>query len=257
MDKIIKTTAFLFVFSLLAYFSFPYFFPPIFRGYANFLYKEVLPPRFNWMDFEGIKNKLEESRELKDINSKFENEKLDSNFYESSAILILGGNIGSRIFQAISLYFYKVSNLILITSPKSYIYNDFGKSIQSELTQMEAALNYLKLPYEVIPSYKDGAQSTYDEALDAAVFLRSNPRIKNIIIVTDEFHSRRAYAIFNRVFKNANMQTNLFIVPAQNKLFNKENWYKNEAGIAAYFLEIPKFLLFILNKSKLSLVKEY
>ena len=255
MDKIIKTTAFLFTFFVFICFSSFYFFPPLARGYANFLYKEVLPPRFNWMDFEKIKNKLEEAKEFKNINNEIE--KLDSSFYESSAILILGGNIASRIFQAISLYFYKVSNLILITSPKNYIYNDFGKSIQSELTQMELVLNYLKLPYEIIPSYKDGAQSTYDEALDAAVFLKSNPRIKNIIIVTDEFHSLRAYLIFKKVFKNEGMQTNIFIIPSKNKLFNKENWYRSEAGIAAYFLEIPKFLLFILNKSKLSLVEEY
>ena len=251
MQKIIKITAFTLAFLLFLYFSFPY----LASSYANFMYKASLPPKFNWSEFNQIRDSLENSKNIKkDVKNRFKS--LDSNFQHSSAILMLGGWASSRLFQTIALYSYGVSNLILITSPKNYIYNDFGKSIQSELSQVTMALNYLNLPYKIIPSYKDGAQSTYDEALDTIAFLQNNA-IENIIIVTDEFHSRRAYAIFNRVFKNANMQTNLFIVPAQNKLFNRQNWYRNEAGIAAYFLEIPKSFLFILNKSKLSLVEEY
>ena len=54
--------------------------------------------------------------------------------------------------------------------------------------------------WEVIPSLSGGATSTFDEAEDA-LYYAGEKGWKRIIIVTDEFHTRRAHYAFKKIFK--------------------------------------------------------
>ena len=58
------------------------------------------------------------------------------------------------------------------------------------------------MPWGIIPSKDDGATSTFDEAFDALSFAKEN-NWKRIIIVTDNFHTRRALHAFEKVFQEA------------------------------------------------------
>lgn len=228
--------------------------------YANFLYKEVLPNGFDKAEFSDFKNKMESSKELDKIReirqiSKIVDSKKRETSYKS-AILMLGGMLENRLFQAVSLYYYGAGDLILITEPRNYIHNDFGGSLQSELSQATKALQYLKVNFSIISSLKNGAQSTRDEAFDTIDFLKNN-EIENIILVTDEFHSKRAYETFRREFKKANISTNLFIIPASNKFYNIHTWHKDESGIINYTLELPKIIMFYLKSYKIRGVTEH
>lgn len=217
--------------------------------YANFFYFEDYPNDFNKEDFLDFRQNLQD--DLQNIP------KTRQIPLKSSAILNLGGGIESRIFHTIALYLYGISDLVLITSPANHIYNDFGGGIQSEITQMQNALNFAKANYKIIPSRKTlGAQSTKDEALDLVDFLRSYP-LDSLFIVTSEFHSKRAYIIFKDIFTKYNIKTKIYMFPAPNRIFNRQNWHKSELGLMSYLLETPKLLLYYANDSEISGVKPH
>lgn len=218
--------------------------------YANFFYFSSYPANFNNDDFLTFRQNLERN-DWQNLPKKRQIP------LESSAILNLGGRIESRIFQTIALYAYGISDLVLITNPANHIYNDFGGGIQSEVTQMQNALKFANVTYKLIPSRKDfGAQSTKDEALDLVEFLQDYP-LESLIIVTSEFHSKRAYIIFNDIFEKHNVKTKIYLIPAPNRIFNRQNWHKSELGLMNYILELPKLLLYYANDSEISGVKAY
>lgn len=223
--------------------------------YANFFYFEKYPSGFNKDDFSR------ESQNLAKISHESQNQNISQNLAREnnldSAILVLGGGIQSRLFHAIALYRYGISDLVLITNPANYIYNDFGGAIQSEVAQMKGALDFAHAHYKIVPSKNPlGAQSTRDEALDVADFLRQNP-LDKIFIVTSEFHSKRAYITFSDIFAKEGIKTEIYLFPAPNRIFNRANWHKSELGIACYLLETPKLLLYYASNSELKGVKAH
>lgn len=221
--------------------------------YANFFYFEKYPSGFNKDDFSR------ESQNLAKISRESQNlaQNLTRENNLDSAILVLGGGIQSRLFHAIALYRYGISDLVLITNPANYIYNDFGGAIQSEVAQMKGALDFAHTRYKIVPSKNPlGAQSTRDEALDVADFLRQNP-LDKIFIVTSEFHSKRAYITFSDIFAKEGIETEIYLFPAPNRIFNRANWHTSELGLMSYLLEVPKLLLYYASNSELKGVKAH
>lgn len=254
--------------------------------YANFFYFEKYPSGFNKDDFAresqnlaqnlAHENNLDsailrDSQNLAQTQNNLQNLaqishdsqnlaqilRPNSQTIPNSAILILGGGIQSRLFHAIALYRYGISDLVLITNPANYIYNDFGGAIQSEVAQMKGALDFAHARYKIVPSKNPlGAQSTRDEALDVVDFLRQNP-LDKIFIITSEFHSKRAYITFSDIFAKEGIKTEIYLFPAPNRIFNRANWHKSELGIACYLLETPKLLLYYASNSELKGVKAH
>lgn len=254
--------------------------------YANFFYFEKYPSGFNKDDFTRESQNLAQNlaREnnldsaiLRDLHNLAQTQNKSQNLNQfshdsqnltqilrpnsqiipNSAILILGGGIQSRLFYAIALYRYGISDLVLITNPANYIYNDFGGAIQSEVAQMKSALDFAHARYKIVPSKNPlGAQSTRDEALDVVDFLCQNP-LDKIFIVTSEFHSKRAYITFSDIFAKEGIKTEIYLFPAPNRIFNRANWHKSEIGIACYLLEVPKLLLYYASNSELKGVKAH
>lgn len=254
--------------------------------YANFFYFEKYPSGFNKDNFArelqnlaqnlARENNLDsailrDSHNLAQTQNKSQNLnqishdsqnlaqilRPNSQTIPNSAILVLGGGIQSRLFHAIALYRYGISDFVLITNPANYIYNDFGGAIQSEVAQMKGALDFAHAHYKIVPSKNPlGAQSTRDEALDMADFLRQNP-LDKIFIITSEFHSKRAYITFSDIFAKEGIKTEIYLFPAPNRIFNRTNWHKSELGIACYLLEMPKLLLYYASNSELKGVKAH
>jgi len=101
--------------------------------------------------------------------------------------------------------------------------------------------------YDVVKSNKiNGAQSTYDEAVDMIRYVKTH-HIKKFIIVTDNFHTGRALYFFKSMFKKNGLQNVVIEVDGvYNRLLSKENWYRNYSGIIVYFQETIKALYYIL-----------
>ena len=235
--------------------------------YANFFYFEKYPSGFDKDDFTHFaQNQMQNPQNPPNFSQNLgqnpqnptqNHPQIPRQNIPNSAILVLGGGIQSRLFYAIALYRYGISDLVLITNPANYIYNDFGGAIQSEVAQMKGALTFAHAPYKIIPSKNAfGAQSTRDEAVDTANFLRQNP-LDKIFIITSEFHSKRAYITFCDIFAKEGISTEIYLFPVPNRIFNRTNWHRSELGLMSYLLEAPKLLLFYANDSELQGVKAH
>lgn len=170
-------------------------------------------------------------------------------------IVILGGNPLIRVNKAIELYQSDNTPKILITQPRDYLIDDLGGALQSEFMQMQLALKYKHIPFEIATN-PNGATSTYDEARDIARFLQTK-KAESILLITDKFHTKRAWKTFKRVFENENLSTQIYIIGANNPYFDETNWWKKEAGIRTYIVESGTWIFHFLNDIKLMNVEEH
>lgn len=177
----------------------------------------------------------------------------DSALYDY--IVILGGNPLVRTNKAVELYRLNIAKSMLITQPRDYTINDFGGALQSEFAQISLALTSLKIPF-LIATNPQGATSTYDEALDIARFLGANPA-KSILIVTDKFHTKRAFKTFQAAFEAHGIPTEIYITGANSPYYDENNWWRTEAGLREYIVESGIWLLHSFNYQKPSTIAEH
>ena len=114
--------------------------------------------------------------------------------------------------------------------------------------------NLIKIPaeFEIVPSLKDGATSTFDEAIDLLDFcIKEN--IKRLIIVTDSFHTRRALYAFKKIFSRNPIK--IEASAASNEIFSEVSWWRSDVGISAYFLEPIKFAVYLLSRQNAPLIQ--
>jgi uncharacterized SAM-binding protein YcdF (DUF218 family) len=110
----------------------------------------------------------------------------------------------------------------------------------------------LDASWKVLPSLTGGATSTFDEAEDALAYAEEK-NWKRIIIVTDEFHTHRAFYAFNKIFAESKVRVE--VAGAANEVFSTENWWKSDRGIMAYLGESIKFPVYLLWNSEPRIVK--
>jgi len=169
-------------------------------------------------------------------------------FESSDAIVILSGNPQTRANRAIELFkSHSFTKVYMTQTPKNA--HDIQKSMLTKIMQTEG-INFF-----VIPSLKNGATSTYDEAKDVALYAKKLDW-KKVIIVTDEFHSARAYYAFKKVFNILESKTQIGIATAKNSIFNVDNWFKSDSGISAYILEALKFSVYFFKSSNLGFIEQ-
>jgi len=112
---------------------------------------------------------------------------------------------------------------------------DFAKAVSSEIKK--------KISWKILPSQDGGATSTFDEAADALKYAKENDW-ERLIIVTDHFHTRRAFCAFEKVFKDSGIQVQ--VAGADNDIFDATNWWKSDRGILTYFSETIKYPIYLL-----------
>ena len=161
-------------------------------------------------------------------------------------ILILSGNVLTRAPHAFNLVKDGYSSRIMITKMRWHqLPFNIKYPNDIELANKIKQKYNIKEEIEILPSLNPlGATSTFDEAKDLKNFLIKN-KLSNIILVTDENHSRRALMAFKKVMKN-NLNVKLFVSAAPNDIYNKYNWWKSDLGLKTYILEIFLYIYYIL-----------
>ncbi len=171
----------------------------------------------------------------------------------NAPILILAGGAATRVPKALELYEKGYGNKLLLTSERplnskvAHLFptnEQIAKRISQELN--------IQAELEVVPSLKGGATSTLDEAHDLLAFC-SKEKIKHLIIVTDSFHTRRALYAFNKIFMGSGIKVEASA--ALNEIYNEENWWRSDKGIASYLLEPIKFVVYMLSNKNVTFVK--
>jgi uncharacterized SAM-binding protein YcdF (DUF218 family) len=161
----------------------------------------------------------------------------------ADAILILAGNIETRVVKAIELQQKGYAEQIWTTSPYESK-TKYPHILKSQNALLASILTYEKIDkLYIVPSRNKGATSTFDEAYDLASYLQDN-LIKRIIIVTDGYHTARTKIAFDKVFKKMNISTKLEYAPSFSNTFDVNNWYKYENSLLRLLVLEPIGLLF-------------
>jgi len=176
--------------------------------------------------------------------------KVDNATKGADIILILAGNTNTRVKKAIELYENNYSKAVAMTTTKA-IKNPKYSFLLSDFNLTKEMLLDSDIEPLIISSIKDGATSTFDEAID---LLNSDLNLSRVILVTDSFHSRRARYAFEKIFDDTNVTFE--VASATNRIYNESNWYKTEAGLSSYISEGFKFIIYILNSKNIEGVEE-
>ena len=172
----------------------------------------------------------------------------------ADCILILSGNPEIRPDHAAYLMQAKYAPKLYHTDQKKR--NKKHQEILGHpFDKAQKILATYNLRADIIPSTKGGATSTFDEAYDFVAFLQGHP-MDHVILVTDAFHTSRAYYAFKKVLDlNGFGKVKIEMSAAHNELFDETNWWHSESGMSAYILEPVKFLFYIFNTTNTGLVK--
>ena len=171
----------------------------------------------------------------------------------ADAIVVLSGGKASRIPHALNLFAENYAPRLLLTDEKKRSLR-FAHLFSTNEEIAQAMIDELKLsvPIITVASLKGGATSTFDEAYDLRKFSEAEG-FKRLILVTDAFHTRRAYHAFQTVF--AGSEIRLEMSAAQNDIFNESNWWTSDQGISAYVLESIKYPVYLLSSRNATFIR--
>ena len=150
-----------------------------------------------------------------------------------------------RVLKAVELYNNKIIDKIIFSGGNNGISN-YEKNIISEAKLMkDLAIKYGVLDKDII--IENNSKDTIENIKNCYNLLKNEiNELKNIIIITSEFHIKRSYLIAKNIFQN-NIKINM--VSAYDGLTDKTNWFNNDRGIY-YITNENKYLNEIINKMK-------
>lgn len=151
---------------------------------------------------------------------------------KAQAIVVLGGDSprGERVELAAKLYRAGWAPRVVLSGGelRSYLH-------ETELMQREALA--LGVPKDKLLRVPHPASSTLEEALLLRPFLAEH-RIRQVIVVTSNFHARRTRRIFHAVLRSQGTQ--VWVAAVEDRRFDPDRWWKDREQRAQLFLEWVK-----------------
>ena len=171
----------------------------------------------------------------------------------ADAIVCLSGNKMTRVPECLRLWHHGYSQILMVTDekPRNSRFQELEMS-NVRFAQEVTRKMKLKAVWQVLPSTTGGATSTFDEAEDLLAFAKQRDWAR-IIIVTDEFHTRRANLAFRKVFKGSPIV--IEVAGAPNEIFDEYNWWQTDLGILCYLSELIKLPVYWLWDHEPNLVQ--
>jgi uncharacterized SAM-binding protein YcdF (DUF218 family) len=156
---------------------------------------------------------------------------------KADVIVVLGGGVETRPFEAARLYHQGLAPKILIMNPKPVPTSGLGLTpSEAELTRQ--ILTNQGVPASALVILANEVTSSYEESMAFRDWAKTNV-IKNVIIPTDIFHTRRVRWLYRKELKNTGIQVSVEAVPMRE--YTARDWWRNEHGIVAFQNEILKF----------------
>ena len=171
----------------------------------------------------------------------------------ADVIVVLSGGKDTRVPHALKLFKEGYAPEILLTDEKkrnirfAHLFPTNEMIAQAMIEELE-----MSVPVRTIRSQKGGATSTFDEAYDLLKFSEKK-RYRHLILVTDAFHTRRAYHAFQTVFEDTEIKIEMSA--ASNEIFNVNNWWTSDQGISAYVLESIKYPVYLLSSKNVTFIR--
>lgn len=154
---------------------------------------------------------------------------VDENFQKVDVIVVLSGGGNERIEKGVELYKEGLAPLLLVSGA-----TQDGSTSNAETMYWYAVRN------EVDPSHilrEPMARSTFENALFSLELFETPP--STLLLVTSEYHQKRAYEIFKRIFSD----TQIFNASADVDFWTPDQWWENEKSLALTLSEWGKILV--------------
>ena len=168
--------------------------------------------------------------------------------FRADAIVLLMGSIPDRVLQTERLYKQGLGRQILLVEENMEGFHDLrkrGSPIVSNTDQCYNALVYLGIKEEFINILPGSARSTIQEALIIKDFIKSNPSVDTLILVSSPSHTRRASMIFSKILKHYEVPVVIYTSPGEKSTFNAARWWKSREDIQYVLTEYVKILSFL------------
>jgi uncharacterized SAM-binding protein YcdF (DUF218 family) len=114
------------------------------------------------------------------------------------------------------------------------------KQTQEDETTLKV-LRFLGVPQNGIEFLDGYDSSTFQESRKVAAFARQHG-VKQIIVITVNFHSRRTQLAFSRALRGTGMTVSVQSV--QSPSFTPEAWWTRHADVRTLFMEYQELLLY-------------
>ncbi len=152
---------------------------------------------------------------------------------QADGIVVLGGDGDNffRVQQGVELFNEGYAPLVVFSGGVSL--KDAGLACSSAQLSLEAA-QQLGLPADAT-IIADGAQSTYDEAVNIRRLAQQHGW-RSLILVTDLFHTRRAARTFRALLPH----TTIYVSAAPDPRYHASRWWQNEHSLVAVVNEVLK-----------------
>lgn len=152
--------------------------------------------------------------------------------HPAGAILVLGGETreGDRVAHAVQLYKRGLAPLLVVSgTPMGF------RTHEAEVMQRHA--EFLGVPAERILAVKHNAESTREEA-DIVVPVLRGRGLKEVILVTSNYHTARAKRIFTKAAGPSGPTFLASPVPENN--FEPEGWWMTRRHAKTFVYEAIK-----------------
>ena len=166
---------------------------------------------------------------------------------QSDIIVLLMGSGPDRMLGAVDLYHAKYADEILMVRNMVRGYNlvvSQGVNIPHDTDIAKDVAVQLEVPEEKITVLPGDALSTQDEAIQVREYLKNEPDIDSLIIVTSKSHSGRAKKIFVKAMSSIDREIKVLSCPTEYDDFNADRWWKDREDLKRGALEYLKLMHF-------------
>ena len=163
----------------------------------------------------------------------------------ANAIFLLNSDVNIRPFRAAELYKQGLAPVIVITRAEDTPVVALGL-VPNDTDISVGVMEKLDVPAEkiIILTVPGGTTSTFDEAAAFRQYVEAK-QVRNVILVTSAFHTRRAAWIFRKSFAGLPVTLELAAVPYPD--FDQTNWWKNETGLITLNNEYIKLIFYLIK----------
>lgn len=137
---------------------------------------------------------------------------VDRSLPNADALVVMAGEMPIRLPAAANLYKNEKAGRILLTNDG--IFSSWSDEKQRNLYQVEWAeetLLKMQVPANAIVKLPYSSSGSIHDALNTRKYVLDN-RLKSIIIVTSDYHSRRSIWIFERVFQGYPVEIGVYSI---------------------------------------------
>jgi len=151
-----------------------------------------------------------------------------------ACLVLAGDSFGRRILKGADLVRQGRVPLAYVSGPDElYGFTEDELAIQFAVKRGAAREWFVGLPNQ--------ANSTEEEALMLLPLLQQKG-VKRLVIVTSNFHTRRAKRIFRKTAAKLGIAMEFQTVAAQDALFHPDHWWKSRPAQKTFLLEWTKTL---------------